>query len=65
MNIMSLNPDLNKKVQEVTFSKTMTKLFPQQICSKNTLGIYPNEKFIIYYHLSVRNVQMNARNRCH
>ena len=65
MNIMSLNPDLNKMIQEVTFSKTMTKLFPQQICSENTLGIYPNEKFIFYYHLSVRNVQMNARNRCH
>ena len=62
MNIMSFDPYLSKQVQKVLFSKTITKSYHSQICFKNILGIYLND---ICYHILVRNVQINARNRCH
>ena len=65
MNIMSFDPYLSKQVQEVLFSKTITKSYHSQICFKNILEIYLNEKLNFCYHILIRNVQINARNRCH
>ena len=53
MKIMSFNSDLNKHDIEVTFSGEMTKLYHSQTCFNNIPGIYLNEKFNFYHHLSL------------
>ena len=62
---MSFNPNLNKQAQEVTFSRTITKSYNSRNYFNNILGIYLNEKLNFYYSILARNVQINARNRCH
>ena len=62
---MWFNPYLNKQAQELTFSRPMAKSYHSQICYTNILGIYLNEKLNFYYHIWVRNANINARNRCH
>ena len=62
---MSSNPDLNKQAQKVINLQAMIKSFYSHICFNNILGICLNGKMYFHYHVLVRNVQINARNRCH
>ena len=58
---MSFNPDLNKQVQELTFSRKITKSSHPQISFNNVpvsraifqkhLGIYLDEKLIFNHHI--------------
>ena len=58
---MSLNPDLNKQVQEVTFLRKMTKYSHPKICFKNVplscvnfqkhSGVKQDEKLDFNYHI--------------
>ena len=62
---MSSNPDLNKQAQEVIILQAMIKSFRSHVSFNIILGIYLNEKMNFHYHVLVRNVQINARNKCH
>ena len=62
---MSSNPDLNKQAQEVIILQVMIKSFHSHISFNIILGIYLNDKMNFHYHVLVRNLQINARNRCH
>ena len=60
---LSFHPDLNEDVQEV--EGQWQNHFIHKSVSTMFLGIYLNEKLNFCYHISVTNVHINARNRCH